>query len=264
MRAWRTTFVCIRFYMCCTLRMLEAGALQCLTERAMGWQDRAQSLLHTDELTTALSTLTDAYRRIEQVQGIPTFSTLMHTGASSRYRAYRHSAHWLLHIGASSSYRAYRQHTDWCIQAHRAGTGHTGSTLTDAYRLIEQVQGIPAAHWLMHTGASSRYRGYRQSAHWLMHTGVSSRYRAYRPSTPWLLHTAMIQALNTLADAYRPSTHSLTNAYRPSAHWPLHTGPQHTDQCIEVIGTICASNWKRSIQLSSLPVYVMGSLLEIK
>ncbi|CAL4073717.1 unnamed protein product [Meganyctiphanes norvegica] len=39
------------------VRLPEAEALQCLTERAMSWQDRARQLLQTDELTAALGKL---------------------------------------------------------------------------------------------------------------------------------------------------------------------------------------------------------------
>lgn len=40
-----------------TIRLPEGEALQCLTERAMNWQDRARQLLATEELATAMSKL---------------------------------------------------------------------------------------------------------------------------------------------------------------------------------------------------------------
>lgn len=40
-----------------TVRLPEGEALQCLTERAMNWQDRARQLLATDELASAMSKL---------------------------------------------------------------------------------------------------------------------------------------------------------------------------------------------------------------
>lgn len=40
-----------------TVRLPEGEALQCLTERAMNWQDRARQLLAMDELTQVMSTL---------------------------------------------------------------------------------------------------------------------------------------------------------------------------------------------------------------
>ena len=39
------------------VRLAEGEALQCLTERAMAWQDRARQALATDELSAALATL---------------------------------------------------------------------------------------------------------------------------------------------------------------------------------------------------------------
>merc|ERR1712083_318766 len=40
-----------------TVRLPEGEALQCLTERAMAWQDRARTVLATPELSAALAKL---------------------------------------------------------------------------------------------------------------------------------------------------------------------------------------------------------------
>uniref|UniRef100_A0A0P5I956 [histone H3]-trimethyl-L-lysine(4) demethylase n=1 Tax=Daphnia magna TaxID=35525 RepID=A0A0P5I956_9CRUS len=45
------------------VRLPEGEALQCLTERAMNWQDRARQLLSTEELTTCLSQLSATLQR---------------------------------------------------------------------------------------------------------------------------------------------------------------------------------------------------------
>lgn len=50
------------------VRLAEGEALQCLTERAMAWQDRARQMLTTPELASALATLSVlSQRRQEQV-----------------------------------------------------------------------------------------------------------------------------------------------------------------------------------------------------
>lgn len=50
------------------VRLAEGEALQCLTERAMAWQDRARQMLTTPELAAALATLSVlTQRRQEQV-----------------------------------------------------------------------------------------------------------------------------------------------------------------------------------------------------
>ncbi|KAI1905470.1 hypothetical protein AGOR_G00016530 [Albula goreensis] len=49
------------------VRLPEGEALQCLTERAMGWQDRARQALATDELSSALAKLSVlSQRMVEQ------------------------------------------------------------------------------------------------------------------------------------------------------------------------------------------------------
>ena len=45
-------------------RLTEGEALQCLTERAMAWQDRARQALATDELASALAKLSVLSQRI--------------------------------------------------------------------------------------------------------------------------------------------------------------------------------------------------------
>lgn len=49
-------------------RLPEAEALQCLTERAMSWQDRARQLMKTDELTTALGKLSVFSQKLIEAQ----------------------------------------------------------------------------------------------------------------------------------------------------------------------------------------------------
>lgn len=52
------------------VRLAEGEALQCLTERAMAWQDRARQMLTMPELASALATLSVlTQRRQEQVGG---------------------------------------------------------------------------------------------------------------------------------------------------------------------------------------------------
>jgi histone demethylase JARID1 len=46
------------------VRLAEGEALQCLTERAMAWQDRARNALATDELASALAKLSMMSQRI--------------------------------------------------------------------------------------------------------------------------------------------------------------------------------------------------------
>ena len=49
------------------VRLPEGEALQCLTERAMSWQDRARQALATDELSSALAKLSVlSQRMVEQ------------------------------------------------------------------------------------------------------------------------------------------------------------------------------------------------------
>ncbi|KAK7080654.1 Lysine-specific demethylase 5A [Halocaridina rubra] len=50
------------------LRLPEAEALQCLTERAMSWQDRARKLMKTDELTAALGKLSVFSQKLIEAQ----------------------------------------------------------------------------------------------------------------------------------------------------------------------------------------------------
>ncbi|XP_071532238.1 lysine-specific demethylase 5A isoform X2 [Panulirus ornatus] len=50
------------------VRLPEAEALQCLTERAMSWQDRARQLMKTDELTTALGKLSVFSQKLIEAQ----------------------------------------------------------------------------------------------------------------------------------------------------------------------------------------------------
>lgn len=48
-------------------RLAEGEALQCLTERAMAWQDKAKQVLHTEELMSALNRLSaQSQRMVEQ------------------------------------------------------------------------------------------------------------------------------------------------------------------------------------------------------
>ncbi|XP_016116398.1 lysine-specific demethylase 5A isoform X1 [Sinocyclocheilus grahami] len=49
------------------VRLPEGEALQCLTERAMGWQDRARQALATDELSTALAKLSVLSQRMVEL-----------------------------------------------------------------------------------------------------------------------------------------------------------------------------------------------------
>ena len=48
-------------------RLAEGEALQCLTERAMAWQDKARQALATDELTSALNKLTQQSQRNNEI-----------------------------------------------------------------------------------------------------------------------------------------------------------------------------------------------------
>lgn len=50
------------------VRLPEAEALQCLTERAMSWQDRARQLLQIDELTAALGKLSIFSQKLIEAQ----------------------------------------------------------------------------------------------------------------------------------------------------------------------------------------------------
>lgn len=50
------------------VRLPEAEALQCLTERAMSWQDRARQLMKTEELTAALAKLSVFLQKIVEAQ----------------------------------------------------------------------------------------------------------------------------------------------------------------------------------------------------
>ncbi|XP_067927988.1 lysine-specific demethylase 5A-like [Watersipora subatra] len=50
-----------------SVRLAEGEALQCLTERAMAWQDKARQALATDELTSALNKLTQQNQRISEL-----------------------------------------------------------------------------------------------------------------------------------------------------------------------------------------------------
>ncbi|XP_045603249.1 lysine-specific demethylase 5A isoform X2 [Procambarus clarkii] len=50
------------------VRLPEAEALQCLTERAMSWQDRARQLMKTDELMAALGTLSIFSQKLIEAQ----------------------------------------------------------------------------------------------------------------------------------------------------------------------------------------------------
>lgn len=49
------------------VRLPEGEALQCLTERAMGWQDRARQALATDELSSALAKLSVLSQRMVEL-----------------------------------------------------------------------------------------------------------------------------------------------------------------------------------------------------
>ncbi|KAF6031961.1 KDM5A [Bugula neritina] len=46
------------------VRLAEGEALQCLTERAMAWQDKAKQVLHTEELMSALNRLSAQSQRM--------------------------------------------------------------------------------------------------------------------------------------------------------------------------------------------------------
>lgn len=50
------------------VRLPEGEALQCLTERAMAWQDRARQALATDELAAALAKLSVLSQRMVEVR----------------------------------------------------------------------------------------------------------------------------------------------------------------------------------------------------
>uniref|UniRef100_A0A672KPL6 Lysine-specific demethylase 5A n=1 Tax=Sinocyclocheilus grahami TaxID=75366 RepID=A0A672KPL6_SINGR len=52
------------------VRLPEGEALQCLTERAMGWQDRARQALATDELSTALAKLSVLSQRMVELAAL--------------------------------------------------------------------------------------------------------------------------------------------------------------------------------------------------
>uniref|UniRef100_A0A4W4H236 [histone H3]-trimethyl-L-lysine(4) demethylase n=1 Tax=Electrophorus electricus TaxID=8005 RepID=A0A4W4H236_ELEEL len=53
------------------VRLPEGEALQCLTERAMSWQDRARQALATDELSSALAKLSVLSQRLLSSTGLP-------------------------------------------------------------------------------------------------------------------------------------------------------------------------------------------------
>uniref|UniRef100_A0A4W5KSZ0 [histone H3]-trimethyl-L-lysine(4) demethylase n=1 Tax=Hucho hucho TaxID=62062 RepID=A0A4W5KSZ0_9TELE len=53
------------------VRLPEGEALQCLTERAMGWQDRARQALATDELSSALAKLSVLSQRMVEQASTP-------------------------------------------------------------------------------------------------------------------------------------------------------------------------------------------------
>ena len=68
LRQWSQVIVYNRNEMltgCC--RLAEGEALQCLTERAMAWQDKARQALATDELTSALNKLTQQSQRNNEI-----------------------------------------------------------------------------------------------------------------------------------------------------------------------------------------------------
>lgn len=50
-----------------SLRLPEGEALQCLTERAMNWQDRARQFLGTEEISSALSKLSVMSQKLNEV-----------------------------------------------------------------------------------------------------------------------------------------------------------------------------------------------------
>uniref|UniRef100_A0A673LR83 Lysine-specific demethylase 5A n=1 Tax=Sinocyclocheilus rhinocerous TaxID=307959 RepID=A0A673LR83_9TELE len=52
------------------VRLPEGEALQCLTERAMGWQDRARQALATDELSSALAKLSVLSQRMVELAAL--------------------------------------------------------------------------------------------------------------------------------------------------------------------------------------------------
>ncbi|KAG0710048.1 Lysine-specific demethylase 5A [Chionoecetes opilio] len=62
------------------VRLPEAEALQCLTERAMSWQDRARQLMKTEELTTALAKLSVFLQKLVEAQ----VKQQQHKGASAQ------------------------------------------------------------------------------------------------------------------------------------------------------------------------------------
>lgn len=55
------------------VRLAEGEALQCLTERAMAWQDRARQMLTTPELASALATLSVLTQRRQEQVCMPKF-----------------------------------------------------------------------------------------------------------------------------------------------------------------------------------------------
>lgn len=62
------------------VRLAEGEALQCLTERAMAWQDRARQMLTTPELASALATLSVLTQRRQEQVGCSHFSCLVGEG----------------------------------------------------------------------------------------------------------------------------------------------------------------------------------------
>uniref|UniRef100_A0AAR2IUH4 [histone H3]-trimethyl-L-lysine(4) demethylase n=1 Tax=Pygocentrus nattereri TaxID=42514 RepID=A0AAR2IUH4_PYGNA len=61
------------------VRLPEGEALQCLTERAMSWQDRARQALATDELSSALAKLSVLSQRMVELFSYMSVSTFYHT-----------------------------------------------------------------------------------------------------------------------------------------------------------------------------------------
>ena len=64
-------------------RLPEAEALQCLTERAMSWQDRARQLMKTEELTAALAKLSVFLQKLVEAQ-VKQQQQQQHKGVSSQ------------------------------------------------------------------------------------------------------------------------------------------------------------------------------------
>uniref|UniRef100_A0A6Q2Y4P2 [histone H3]-trimethyl-L-lysine(4) demethylase n=1 Tax=Esox lucius TaxID=8010 RepID=A0A6Q2Y4P2_ESOLU len=61
------------------VRLPEGEALQCLTERAMGWQDRARQALATDELSSALAKLSVLSQRMVEQADLCMFDSFLNT-----------------------------------------------------------------------------------------------------------------------------------------------------------------------------------------